>query len=62
MVDIKHVETFKYPLDLETLKQEPGLEKMALLQKGSRLSIQPVTAEEWQIVLKSQEKLLKKKR
>jgi predicted RNA-binding protein with PUA-like domain len=27
-----------------------GLEKMALLQKGSRLSVQPVTAQEWEIV------------
>jgi predicted RNA-binding protein with PUA-like domain len=29
-----------------------GLEKMVLLQRGSRLSIQPVTAAEWRTVLK----------
>lgn len=52
MVDIKHVETFKEPVPLERLRQETKLEKMALLQKGSRLSVQPVTKEEWQIVLK----------
>lgn len=52
MVDIKHVETFKEPVPLERLRLETKLEKMALLQKGSRLSVQPVTKEEWQIVLK----------
>lgn len=52
MVDIKHVETFKEPVSLERLRLETKLEKMALLQKGSRLSVQPVTKEEWQIVLK----------
>lgn len=61
MVDIEHVETFDYPLDLEILKKEPALEKMALLQKGSRLSIQPVTAKEWQTVLALQKRLHKKR-
>ena len=35
---------------LADLKGVPGLEKMVLLQRGSRLSVQPVTAEEWKIV------------
>lgn len=52
MVDIKHVETFKVPISLERLRLETKLEKMALLQKGSRLSVQPVTKDEWQTVLK----------
>jgi predicted RNA-binding protein with PUA-like domain len=30
----------------------PGLSKMTLLQRGSRLSVQPVTEAEWTIVLK----------
>jgi predicted RNA-binding protein with PUA-like domain len=51
MVDIKHVRTFKRMLTLDDLRGTPGLEKMALLQKGSRLSVQPVTPEEWQIIL-----------
>lgn len=51
MVDIKHVETFKKPLDLDTLRAVPKLAKMALLQKGSRLSVQPVSEEEWKCVL-----------
>ncbi len=50
MIDIRHVETFKKPLPLELLRQIPGLSEMALLQKGSRLSVQPVTPKEWKII------------
>jgi len=35
---------------LETLKQTPGLEQMMVTQKGSRLSVQPVTRAEFAIV------------
>lgn len=52
MVDIRHVRTFKKPLSLEQLKTVPTLADMVLLQKGSRLSVQPVTEKEWQAVLK----------
>ncbi|PJZ86706.1 EVE domain-containing protein, partial [Leptospira levettii] len=38
------------PLDL--LKKTKGLEKMVVTQKGSRLSIQPVTKKEFEIVTK----------
>jgi predicted RNA-binding protein with PUA-like domain len=34
---------------LDEVKAEPGLAEMALI-KNSRLSVQPVTAEEWLIV------------
>ncbi|WP_022703360.1 EVE domain-containing protein [Pseudorhodobacter ferrugineus] len=37
------------PVTLEDCKVQPGLENMALV-KSMRLSVQPVTAEEWQIV------------
>jgi len=50
MVDIRAVEKFKRPVTLAELRATPGLEKMSLLQKGSRLSVQPVRAEEWEIV------------
>ena len=33
-----------------------GLEKMVLLQKGSRLSVQPVTAKEWAAIWLTAEK------
>ncbi len=50
MVDIRAVEPLARPLALADLRGVPGLERMALLQKGSRLSVQPVSAEEWETV------------
>lgn len=50
MVDIKFKEVFKRPLSLEELREVPGLTGMDLLRRGSRLSVQPVTAAEWKIV------------
>jgi len=50
MVDIRAVERLRRPLALADLRGVPGLEHMALLQKGSRLSVQPVSAEEWATV------------
>jgi predicted RNA-binding protein with PUA-like domain len=40
------------PLTLERLRQIPELEGMSLLKKGQRLSVQEVTAEEWDFILK----------
>ena len=52
MVDIQYRQTFKTSLSLDQLRQEPKLKGMVLLQKGSRLSVQPVTETEWAVVLK----------
>jgi predicted RNA-binding protein with PUA-like domain len=52
MVDVGYVGTFKEPITLATLKQTPKLEKMLVIQRGSRLSVQPVTPEEWHIVMR----------
>lgn len=52
MVDVKFIRKFKELIPLSKLKETVGLEKMMLTQKGSRLSIQPVTAQEWKIVNK----------
>ena len=52
MVDIQYRQTFKTSLSLDQLRQEPKLKGMVLLQKGSRLSVQPVTEAEWTVVLK----------
>lgn len=56
MVDIKHVETFSEPLPLAMLKEVSSLKNMVLLQKGSRLSVQPVTEEEFETILKLSKK------
>lgn len=52
LVDIKYDRSLKRLLPLEELRKVPALRKMVLLQKGSRLSVQPVTAEEWKAILK----------
>ena len=51
MVDIRAIAEFDPPIMREELKRIAGLENMMLLRKGSRLSIQPVSAEEWNIIL-----------
>ncbi|HVG08505.1 MAG TPA: EVE domain-containing protein [Thermoanaerobaculia bacterium] len=50
MVDIRFVERFPEIIPLSTLKETSGLEDMVVNQKGSRLSVQPVTKEEFAIV------------
>ena len=49
MVDIKGQERLSRPVTLQEIKKTPGLENMALV-KSSRLSVQPVSEDEWQIV------------
>ena len=51
MVDIGFVERFPATVALETLKHTPGLEDMVVTRKGSRLSVQPVTRGEFDIVV-----------
>lgn len=51
MVDVKFERKFKRFIPLSELKAEPALGEMALLKKGSRLSIMPVSKEEWQQIL-----------
>lgn len=50
MVDIRFVERFPEIIPLATLKETPGLETMEVNRKGSRLSVQPVTKQEFEIV------------
>jgi predicted RNA-binding protein with PUA-like domain len=52
MVDIRFVEKFPATVSLETLKNTRGLEDMVVTKKGSRLSIQPVTKAEYDIVVR----------
>ena len=52
MVDIGFVERFPAIVPLETLKSTRGLENMVVTRKGSRLSVQPVTKPEYDIVVR----------
>lgn len=50
MVDFAFVEKFPRVVSLTMMRATRGLEKMFVLRKGQRLSVQPVTAEEFGIV------------
>ena len=52
MVDIQFIEKFPRVVPLEILKKTRGLEKMVVTKKGVRLSVQPVTKSEFEIVTK----------
>lgn len=47
-VDVKFVEKFKDVLTLSSIKAMPDITEIALVKKGGRLSIMPVTETEWQ--------------
>jgi predicted RNA-binding protein with PUA-like domain len=49
MVDIKAVRPLARPVTLETIKADPKLKAMMLVTH-SRLSVQPVTEEEWTLI------------
>lgn len=48
-VDIKAVKPFLEPVSLDQIKADPRLAEMVLV-KNSRLSVQPVTEDEWQVI------------
>jgi len=52
LVDVAPLDRLPRFVPLEELKANPKLADMALTQKGSRLSVQPVSASEWREVLK----------
>ena len=49
LVEVKAVRALANPVSLAAIKAEPKLKDMVLV-KNSRLSVQPVTAAEWQLV------------
>lgn len=50
-VDVRGVRPLKRILPLQELRDDPRLGDMLVVQKGQRLSIQPVTELEWEVVL-----------
>lgn len=50
-VDVRALESAPRFVALEELKRDRRLSGMLVVKRGSRLSIQPVTAEEWRTVL-----------
>ncbi len=52
MVDIKYIRHTRRVIPLTELKGCPDLKNMPLVRKGNRLSIMPVSAAEWETILK----------
>ncbi|NIE76760.1 EVE domain-containing protein [Pantoea sp. Tr-811] len=50
-VDVAHVKTFRQVLGLGLLKQQSALAELPLVQKGTRLSVMPVTEEQWAAII-----------
>lgn len=51
MVDVRLVRRFAGIVSLRALKQRPDLTGMPLLKRGNRLSVMPISAQEWRIIL-----------
>ena len=51
VVDVKAIEPMPKPVTLAACRTEPKLKDMVLVN-NTRLSVQPVTAEEWKVVCK----------
>lgn len=49
--DIKFIKKLKKPLLLKEIKEKPQLESMVLVKPGSRLSVQPVTPQEYRAIV-----------
>lgn len=50
-VDVTYQERFPRLLSLSSLRTLPGLEELALLKRGNRLSVMPVGAREWEVMV-----------
>ncbi len=51
MVDVKFVRKLKRTITLIELKQQPELAGLALVRRGNRLSVMPVSEDEWEFIL-----------
>lgn len=51
MVDVRFVRKFKRTISLQELKLKPELADLALVRRGNRLSIMPVSEAQWHVIL-----------
>jgi predicted RNA-binding protein with PUA-like domain len=51
LVDVQAVRKLPRFVSLADLKADPRLAEMGVVQRGNRLSVQPVEADEWRVVL-----------
>lgn len=52
MVDVRFKREFKQPVTLTAIKMQATLKTMHLVQRWSRLSVMPVTTQEWNTIMK----------
>lgn len=52
MVDVRLLRRLQRLIPLGSIKRNPRLAAMHLVQRGNRLSVMPVTAAQWQAILK----------
>jgi predicted RNA-binding protein with PUA-like domain len=50
MVDVKYIKTLSRIITLQELKNHPELSDMALIRRGNRLSIMPVSPSQWAFI------------
>ena len=51
LVEVKFVRKLKRTITLKELQAQPALAGMPLVRKGNRLSVMPVSAEDWKFIL-----------
>lgn len=53
MVDVRYVRTLKHPIPLSTIREHADAlgEEFALIRRGARLSVLPVTPAQWKLLL-----------
>lgn len=50
-VDVVHAQTFERVIPLMELRENAALAELALVRRGSRLSVMPVTAAQWKAIV-----------
>jgi predicted RNA-binding protein with PUA-like domain len=51
MVDVRYKRKLKRTISLQELKAQPELAEMAVVRKGNRLSVMPVSGQHWDFIL-----------
>ncbi len=51
MVDVRFVKKLSRTISLQELKTQPELQDLALVRRGNRLSIMPLTRQQWDFIL-----------
>ena len=52
-VDVRYRTHFEEPVTIDAMREMKGLEELALLRRGNRLSIQPVTPKEAKAIIRA---------